>query len=230
MLASVGATLPPGEGWAFEPKYDGIRVIAMVADERVQLLSRNGIDKAVQFPEVVDALRLFSRRRGAAIVLDGELVGIAGGKLGRFQSMQARVHERSAVAIAARRKSQPVALMAFDLLYDGARSLVNEPWTVRRTALEGALRSAQRSGGGEMRCIAAGRGRARGWRRAAASRRSCGLGGDHGETGQRPIRARGALARLAQTQARAAAGVRDRRLHCAAHYATIFWCAPAGVF
>ena len=146
MLATVGSTLPPGDGWAFEPKYDGIRIIAMVAADRVQLLSRNGIDKAAQFPEVVDALRLFSRRRGAAIVLDGELVGIAGGNLGRFQSMQARVHERNAVAITARTESQPVALMAFDLLHDGARSLVNESWTVRRTALEGALRSVQGSG------------------------------------------------------------------------------------
>lgn len=141
MLATVGASLPVGAEWAFEPKYDGIRVIAVADDDRVQLLSRNGIDKAAQFPEVVEALQQFTWTRGAPSVLDGELVGIAGGTLGRFQSMQGRVHERKASAIAARRAAQPVAMMAFDLLHDGARSLVDEPWTVRRAALEHALRS-----------------------------------------------------------------------------------------
>ena len=56
MLATVGRELPSGRGWAFEPKYDGIRILAFVADGSVALLSRNGNAKTAQFPEIVDAL------------------------------------------------------------------------------------------------------------------------------------------------------------------------------
>ncbi|QJR34288.1 DNA ligase D [Gemmatimonas groenlandica] len=136
MLATSGTVLPAADGWAFEPKYDGIRVIAVASSTNVQLLSRNGIDKSAQFPEVVEALQAFVGRRRSTLVLDGELVGVEGGALGRFQSMQARVHERDAQVIATRRSAQPVALMVFDLLHDGARSLVDAPWRKRRVALE----------------------------------------------------------------------------------------------
>ena len=47
MLASVGDEIPRGPGWPFEPKYDGIRVIAHARPTSVSLLTRNGIDKAV---------------------------------------------------------------------------------------------------------------------------------------------------------------------------------------
>ncbi|WP_411279543.1 DNA ligase D [Gemmatimonas sp.] len=146
MLATAGTALPANDGWAFEPKYDGIRVIAMASAAQVQLLSRNGIDKASQFPEVVEALQAFARRRRLSIVLDGELVGVDGAALGRFQSMQSRVHERDASVIAARRAEEPTALMVFDLLHDGTQSLVAAPWHVRRAALENALSERRSSG------------------------------------------------------------------------------------
>lgn len=140
MLATVGTALPTNDGWAYEPKYDGIRVLAIAGDGVVKLVSRNGIDKARQFPEVVEELAEFvRRRRGLPIVLDGELVGITASALGRFQSIQARVHERDAQVIAAHSLDMPVALMAFDILHDGRRSLADEPWRVRRVALERAL-------------------------------------------------------------------------------------------
>ncbi|MGH7635581.1 MAG: DNA polymerase ligase N-terminal domain-containing protein, partial [Gemmatimonadaceae bacterium] len=45
MLAKVAASVPTGEGWTFEPKYDGIRVLAYVAPDAVRLMSRNHLDK-----------------------------------------------------------------------------------------------------------------------------------------------------------------------------------------
>lgn len=148
MLATPGTALPVADGWAFEPKYDGIRVIAVASRAKVRLLSRNGIDKAEQFPEVVEALQSFIGRRHTTLVMDGELVGVDGSALGRFQSMQARVHERGPQAIAARRTSQPVALMVFDLLHDGTRSLVDQPWRTRRLALERQFAARTAAGAG----------------------------------------------------------------------------------
>src|SRR5205085_3114504 len=44
MLASVAREIPTGDGWAFEPKYDGIRVLAFADGDAVALITRNGRD------------------------------------------------------------------------------------------------------------------------------------------------------------------------------------------
>jgi len=60
MLATIGTELPRGEGWVFEPKYDGIRILAFATPGTVRLLSRNGLDKTRQFPEVAEALQILA--------------------------------------------------------------------------------------------------------------------------------------------------------------------------
>src|ERR1700687_5501673 len=59
MYASIGSEVP-GEGWTFEPKYDGIRVLAYATPSEVRLMTRNGKNKALQFPEIVAALKKLS--------------------------------------------------------------------------------------------------------------------------------------------------------------------------
>ena len=56
MYASIGHDVPTGRDWTFEPKFDGVRVLAHVTARGVSLLTRNGNDKAKQYPEVVSAL------------------------------------------------------------------------------------------------------------------------------------------------------------------------------
>src|SRR4051812_1762674 len=96
MLASPTGTLPDDlSGWAIEPKWDGIRVIADVSPRAVHLWTRNGNDKAPQFREIVDALTELAATDGP-LVLDGEIVALdAKGKVLRFQALQGRVHAES---------------------------------------------------------------------------------------------------------------------------------------
>jgi bifunctional non-homologous end joining protein LigD len=155
MLASPTGTLPHTlAGWAIEPKWDGIRVIAEVTARGARLWTRNGNDKAPQFPEIVAALSKLAAE-GGPMVLDGEIVALdpKGGVL-RFQALQGRVHaERDDTA--ARNASSRVAFVAFDMLADGARPLTALAWTERRKALEGRI-PAKRSGlirrGESVRC------------------------------------------------------------------------------
>jgi len=77
MYATLGHELPRGPGWTFEPKYDGMRVLADASSRRVRLVTRNGKDKSAQFPEVVAALRALAARAGRAVTLDGEVVARA---------------------------------------------------------------------------------------------------------------------------------------------------------
>lgn len=133
MLASTGTALPTGDGWTFEPKYDGIRVLAVVSGNEVALLSRNGNDKTAAFPEIADGVRALSQRARRSLVLDGEIVGLRDGRLGRFQDLQGRIHRRDLFEDSA--TDTPVTLLVFDLLVDGVTTLTGEPWTTRRQRL-----------------------------------------------------------------------------------------------
>lgn len=156
MLASPTGVLPDDLGdWAIEPKWDGIRVIADATGRRVHLWTRNGNDKAPQFPEIVAALRELAAR-GGPLVLDGEIVAIdAGGRVLRFQALQGRMHAEGAETIARNAVATRTAFVAFDCLALDGRTLTALPWTERRKALESrvpARRSAVVRRGESVRC------------------------------------------------------------------------------
>jgi bifunctional non-homologous end joining protein LigD len=128
----------------YEQKFDGIRAIAVVEpaypSPRVQLLSRNGNDKAAQFPEIVRSLRELATALSGPVILDGEIVALdARGRPASFTSLQSRMHLRGAVDIAARTATIPTALIAFDLLREGQEDLRPLPLAARRARLEHLL-------------------------------------------------------------------------------------------
>jgi bifunctional non-homologous end joining protein LigD len=139
MLATAAREVPTDKGWIFEPKYDGVRVLAFVDGAAVALVSRNGYDKAAQFPEVVNALRALARRHRRPFVLDGEIVSRHGKSFGRFQTLQQRIGQTNASLVAAHADTTPVALVVFDFLMDGAESLVHQAWRTRRERLAALL-------------------------------------------------------------------------------------------
>jgi bifunctional non-homologous end joining protein LigD len=134
MYATVGAEIPPGD-WTFEPKYDGIRILAFVTADEVRLITRNGKDKAAQFPEIAAALGKMAKRARRAFVLDGEVVALIDGAPARFQELQGRMHVKETAAIERHSTSAPAALILFDILMDADEVLIREPWTVRRERL-----------------------------------------------------------------------------------------------
>ncbi|HEX6574553.1 MAG TPA: DNA ligase D, partial [Gemmatimonadaceae bacterium] len=134
MYASIGERVP-GEGWTFEPKYDGVRVLAFATPGDVRLITRNGKDKCEQFPEIVDALSALATQKKKAFVLDGEIVALISGEPGRFQELQSRMHVKESHMIARHRTSSPAALILFDILAAGDDVLLREPWTKRRARL-----------------------------------------------------------------------------------------------
>jgi bifunctional non-homologous end joining protein LigD len=144
MYATLGHELPTGASWIFEPKYDGMRVIAEVSSRQVRLVTRNGKDKSTQFPELVLALRELARRAGRTLLLDGEVVarkrrrrrGEVAPEASEFQQLQARMHLKEADEIVRLAVESPTTLVVFDLLRDGRSSLVELPWRNRRDRLE----------------------------------------------------------------------------------------------
>lgn len=135
MLASAGAALP-GAGWTYEPKYDGIRVLAFVSPRRVHLMTRNHKDKATQFPEIADALRTIAKTTRRTYILDGEIIATHAGKPVRFQQLQRRMQVQDEASITGFRDRNPVALVLFDIVADGSTMWTDEPWTVRHERLQ----------------------------------------------------------------------------------------------
>ena len=135
MYASIGQDIPTGPGWTFEPKYDGIRVLAFVTPKSVKLITRNGNEKTRQFPEVADALRRFGEALDRSVVLDGEVVALVDGAPARFQELQSRMHVKESTTAGRHAEESPAAFIAFDLLLDGDDVLLREPFSVRRKRL-----------------------------------------------------------------------------------------------
>jgi bifunctional non-homologous end joining protein LigD len=134
MYASVGTSIP-GDGWTFEPKYDGIRVLAFVTPEQTALITRNGKEKSAQFPEVVEALQKIADKKKKSFVLDGEIIALIDGGPGRFQELQSRMHVQEAHMIERHRTANPAALVLFDILMANKDVMVREPWFKRRARL-----------------------------------------------------------------------------------------------
>ena len=135
MYASVGSEIPE-EGWTFEPKYDGIRVLAYATATDVKLMTRNGKDKAAQFPEIVASLKKLAAQTKRSLVLDGEIVALMDGEPARFQKLQSRMHVKELQIIERHSSSAPAALILFDILADGEDDiLIKESWSERRAKL-----------------------------------------------------------------------------------------------
>jgi len=134
MLAKLATELPAGDGWLFEPKWDGFRAIVFRAGEQVYIQSRDLKPLDRYFPELADELRASLPAR---CVVDGEIV-IATPRGLDFEALQMRLHP-AASRVKKLAAETPAAFVAFDLLASDARDLRACPQTERRGELEQAL-------------------------------------------------------------------------------------------
>jgi ATP-dependent DNA ligase len=132
MEADTGAEIPAGDGWFYEPKWDGFRCLAFRDGDEVELRSKSGKPLGRYFPDVVEAMRSLRARR---FVLDGEIVVPVGESL-LFEELQLRLHP-AASRVRKLAAEHPAVFVAFDLLL-GPRGgpLVDRPLEERRRKLE----------------------------------------------------------------------------------------------
>ena len=134
MEATSVAEIPVGEGWQYEPKWDGFRCIAFRDGDDVDLRSKAGQPLARYFPELVEAVRAVKAKR---FVIDGEMViPTDDGKSLSFDALLQRIHpaESRVRKLAA---ATPAWLVVFDLLVnERGVSLADQPLRERRVELE----------------------------------------------------------------------------------------------
>ncbi len=123
MLATPGA-LPTGPEWLYEVKLDGWRLLAEVTEGRLSLTTRTGRDVTAHFPELAGLAELV-----ADVVLDGEVVMLAGGRPS-FVALADRIH------VPPMPGAPPATFMAFDVLRLYGVPLLDRPLAERRATLE----------------------------------------------------------------------------------------------
>jgi ATP-dependent DNA ligase len=138
MLAKRVDEIPTGEYWLFEPKWDGFRALIFRDAQEILIQSRDGKSLNRYFPELMEPLR---RQLPDRCVLDGEIV-IASSSGLDFDALQLRIHP-AASRVNLLSKQIPASIVFFDLLCEEDRDLTNEPFHLRRKALQELLSSAE---------------------------------------------------------------------------------------
>src|SRR5712664_1452108 len=138
MLSSAADALPEGDGWLFEPKWDGFRTLVFRDGEELLLQSRDGKPMNRYFPELLVPLAAALPER---CVVDGEVV-IVGDRGLDFEALLLRIHP-AASRVRLLASQIPASFVAWDLLARGDEDLRGVALAVRRERLEHLLGSAR---------------------------------------------------------------------------------------
>ena len=138
MLSRAASALPSGDGFIFEPKWDGFRALTFRDGDEVFLQSRDAKPLARYFPELIEPIRAQLPNR---CVLDGEIVIARDGALD-FEALQMRLHP-AASRVKMLAAQIPSSVVFFDLLAEGERDLRGLPFRERRALLERILAGAR---------------------------------------------------------------------------------------
>lgn len=130
MLAQAEDEIPEGEGWLYEPKWDGFRAIVFREGDHLHLCSRNGQPLERYFPEVVAGLK---KALPPEIVVDGEII-LPGPKGLDFEALSQRIHP-AASRVNKLSVETPAGFVAFDCLALGGEDLRGLSNEVRREKL-----------------------------------------------------------------------------------------------
>lgn len=138
MLAKVATEIPAGDGWLFEPKWDGFRALVFRGGGDVFIQSRDSRPLDRYFPELRDVLL---QRLPDGCVLDGEIVIMTSHGLD-FDLLQLRLHP-AASRVAKLAQETPASFVAFDVLAAGGVDCMTTSQVERRELLETLLRDVE---------------------------------------------------------------------------------------
>ncbi|MEO7083459.1 MAG: DNA ligase D [Gemmatimonadaceae bacterium] len=136
MLAEPRADAFTRDGWVFELKLDGYRLIAAKTRGEALLLTRNGNDYTAVFPEIARAVKALPFDE---CIVDGEVVVLDPQGKPDFSRLQRRGRLSSSIDIKRAAVELPATFFAFDLLAFDDFDLRPLPLVTRKNILMQAL-------------------------------------------------------------------------------------------
>lgn len=133
-LAKLVSTVPEGDDWLYEVKYDGYRILAFVEGNNVRLITRNKNDYTNRFQAIADSL--IDWATGRAMVLDGEMAVTDDRGRTDFQALQNYIRHPN---------GKNLTYIVFDLLALDGVDLRGHPLIDRKETLEALMRNAPKN-------------------------------------------------------------------------------------
>jgi len=137
MLCSLEEPELEAEGWIYELKLDGVRILADKRGDDVKLSYRTGRPATASYPEIANAVRTLPVERA---LLDGEIVAFDETGKPNFQRLGQRIHARKHGDVSFVVTAVPVRYLVFDLLHIGDQDLTPLPLSARKALLEEVVR------------------------------------------------------------------------------------------
>jgi bifunctional non-homologous end joining protein LigD len=119
---------PEGTDWLHEIKYDGYRMHARIDDDKIQLLTRTGLDWSHRYKRTIEALRSLKVK---SAYVDGELCALNADGVPVFSRLQAAMDEG---------RTDQLVFFAFDLLFLHGQSTALLPLVERKERLHRLFR------------------------------------------------------------------------------------------
>jgi bifunctional non-homologous end joining protein LigD len=126
-LATLVDSVPRGDEWLYEIKFDGYRILCRIDNGRVSLLTREAQDWTHRFKNVAGAAQ---RLRVKQALLDGEVVALEEDGTSNFQLLQNSLNQKA---------SANLVYFVFDLLHFDGQDLTSSPLLARKERLEKIL-------------------------------------------------------------------------------------------
>ena len=134
MKAIAGEDVPVAEGWSYELKWDGMRVVAFLDHDGVRLQTTNGNSATNSFPELAALSELLVGYD--SLILDGEVVAIGETGIPDFVLLQQRMHVHDRADALRRAVDVPISYAIFDVLAVNGNDTLRLPLRDRRSLLE----------------------------------------------------------------------------------------------
>ncbi|OAA20004.1 bifunctional non-homologous end joining protein LigD [Frankia sp. EI5c] len=131
-MLAVPGDLPHGAGWAYEIKWDGVRVLTEISGGRLRAYGRSGRDMTATYPELAAVAGALGPTEA---VLDGEIVAFGAGGVPDFALLAHRIHLTDPHRVRRAAAAVPVRYLVFDLLVLAGRELLDQPYDARRARL-----------------------------------------------------------------------------------------------
>ncbi|WP_257962371.1 DNA ligase D [Bacillus sp. UMB0893] len=138
MLPTLSASIPSGDQWSYEVKYDGFRAILFISKEAITLTSRNGKDLGPLFPEIISYIHSSLSRFEAFMpcMFDGEIVFLKNPYKGSFEVIQQRGRMRAPEKIRESAEKNPCTYLMFDILECNNDKTVSFDYLTRKNKLK----------------------------------------------------------------------------------------------
>ena len=131
-MKAVTGELPTDDGWAFEVKWDGMRIVAFCDRGAIRLQTTNRLDATTRFVELAP---LAESLRAHQVVLDGEVVAFSEAGRPDFGRLQSRMHGIPPAAIHGDEQLVAISYVVFDLLWLDGLDAMPAPYLDRRRLL-----------------------------------------------------------------------------------------------